>query len=107
MEIIVADNIVNRILSLWDEEVTDEATIIKTIQSEFELSMDDAEMALELTQTGLFRAQIICTGNSYPANNLNDNPIVRSAIKIGPTKLGRPELYTLATRKNKPWWKFL
>jgi hypothetical protein len=100
------DTLVNRILALWEEGIKDDTAVIEKIRSEFQFSQNDAEWALELTQTGLFRAQIISKGEKYPKNNLTNNPVVRTALRIGLTKLGRPELYETTVRQDKRWWKF-
>jgi hypothetical protein len=44
-------------------------------------------------------------GQAYPKNNLSDNAIVNTAIKIGLTKLGRPELYKSNNEPKRAWWK--
>jgi hypothetical protein len=97
--------VVERIFSLFDEGIKDDEIIIDTICAEFHISNDDAESLLELTQAGLLRANFIFSGQQYPKSNLNNNPIVRSAIKIGLSKLGRADLYE-NIKQNKPWWKF-
>ena len=38
--------------------------------------------------------------------DLENNPIIKSALKLGLSKLGRPELYEITMEQNKPWWKF-
>ena len=98
--------IVERIFLLWDEGVKDDEIIIDTICAEFNISNIDAESLLELTQAGLLRANFIFNGQQYPKSNLNNNPIVRSAMGIGLSKLGRPDLSETITEQNKPWWKF-
>lgn len=89
------DNIVERIISLWDTGMKDEEGIIGIIHSEFHIPEDDVESIFELIKIGLFRAQFISTGEKYPKNNLDDDPYVKSALKIGLQNLG-----------YKPWWKF-
>lgn len=106
MEHLDSDKLVNSILALWDAGIKDDGFVIEKLESEFGISKDDAELALELTKTGLFRAQIISSGVTYPKNNLSNNQIITSALKIGLTKLGRQELYAKIVNQNKPWWKF-
>jgi hypothetical protein len=98
--------VVERILSLFDEGIKDNEIIIDTICAEFYISNDDAGSLLELTQAGLLRANFIFSGQQYPKSNLNNNPIVRSAMKIGLSKLGRADLYETVIKQNRPWWKF-
>ena len=100
------EKIVYQILALWNKGMKDDITVIESLQSEFGMSTEDAELALELTKTGLFRAAIISGGNRYPKNNLNKNPIVRSALKIGIAELRRLEQSAPAAKKEKPWWRF-
>ena len=100
------DMIVEKIFSLWDAGVKDDETIINTISDEFKIERNDAESFLELTQAGLLRANFIFNGQEYPKSNLNSNPIVRSAMGIGLSKLGRPDLSETIRKQNKPWWKF-
>jgi hypothetical protein len=97
--------VVERIFSLWDEGVKDDEIIIGMISEEFNISNDDGESLLELTQAGFLRANFIFNGQQYPKSNLNNNPIVKSAMKIGLSKLGRADLYE-NIKQNKPWWKF-
>ena len=99
------DKIVKRIFELWEEGVQNEKTIIEKIQSEFQISANDAEAIFELTQTGFFRASFIISGKKYPDNNLNNHPIVKAALKLALANLGKPELHVDSVRKN-PWWKF-
>ncbi|HWJ28952.1 MAG TPA: hypothetical protein VNS32_20580, partial [Flavisolibacter sp.] len=75
MEIIDPDILVNKIIALWDAGIKDDATVIEKIQSEFQISENEAETVLELTQTGLFRAQIMSNGQGqkYPKSNLTKN----------------------------------
>ncbi|MBO9204843.1 MULTISPECIES: hypothetical protein [Niastella] len=89
------DNIVERIINLWDIGVDEEEKVIEIVQTEFQISEDYAESIFELIKIGLFRAQLKSTGAKYPKNNLDDDPYVRSALKIGLRNLG-----------YKPWWKF-
>ena len=100
-----SDKLVELVLSMRDQSVSDESVIIAKLESEFSLSNSDAETALELIQTGLFRASFIAGGQTYPKNNLSDNPIVNAAIKIGLSKLGHPELYKSNIVVKRPWWK--
>lgn len=100
-----SDKLVELVLSLHDQGVSDESVIIKKLEIEFSLSNSDAETVLELIQTGLFRASFLAGGQTYPKNNLSDNPIVDAAIKIGLTKLGHPELYKSSVVVKRPWWK--
>lgn len=106
MKILDPDTVVNRIIALWEAGIKDDIVVIEKIQSEFQITENEAETALELTQTGLFRAGIIANGQKYSNNNLTKNPIVTTALRIGLTKLGRPELYKTAVCQGKPWWKF-
>ena len=89
------DNIVERIISLWDTGMKDEEKVIEIIHAEFHIPEDDVESIFELIKIGLFRAQFTSAGEKYPKNNLDDDPYVRSALKIGLRYLG-----------YKPWWKF-
>lgn len=89
------DNITERIISLWDTGLKDEEKVMEIIQSEFNISEDDVEWIYERIKIGLFRAQFKIAGEKYPKNNLNDDPYVRSALKIGLRNLG-----------YKAWWKF-
>lgn len=91
------DKLVTYIFALSNAGITGEKTIIEKLQAEFNLSEDHAASVLELTQTGLFRAQMIAKGNSYPENNLTGNLIVQSALKIGLAQLGWRELYPKTT----------
>jgi hypothetical protein len=100
------DKVVEKIFSLWDAGVKDDETLINTISDEFNIERNDAESFLELTQAGLLRANFIFNGQQYPKSNLNNNPIIRSAMGIGLSKLGRPDLFEPITKENKPWWKF-
>ncbi|KIC92923.1 hypothetical protein [Flavihumibacter solisilvae] len=97
------DKLVSRIFELWEDDKSDENWVLERIQREFNLSIEEAESALELTKTGCFRAQLIFAGKKYPRNNLCDNPILISAIKIALIKSGRPKL---GEKQSKPWWKF-
>ena len=106
IEVSQPDKLVSRILEFWEANEFDEETIMERIQTEFKMSKEDAELAIELTKTGHFRAQLFATGQKYPKNNLNNNPIVNSAIKLTLLKLGRPELYAITIQQGKPWWKF-
>ena len=105
MDIAHPDRLVERIMKLWDDGMKDESKLVETLTTEFQITTDDAEWALELTQTGLFRANIISSGQKYPKSNLTDEPILKSALKAGLNKLGRPELYEIAVRQDRPWWK--
>ncbi|MCA6369020.1 MAG: hypothetical protein IM631_05035 [Cytophagales bacterium] len=105
MDITHSDRLVERIMKLWDDGMKDESKLVETLTTEFQITTDDAEWALELTQTGLFRANIISSGQKYPKSNLTDEPILKSALKAGLNKLGRPELYEIAIRQDRPWWK--
>ena len=98
--------VVERIFSLWDEGEKDDEIIIDSICTEFNISNNDAESLFELTQAGVLRANFIFSGQQYPQSNLNNNPIVKSAIGIRLSKLGRPDLYETIIKKEKPWWKF-
>jgi len=100
------DKVVERIFSLWDQGIKDETAMIKTIAAEFNLEETDAESFYELTQAGYLRAGFISQGKSYPKNNLNENPIVLSALKIGLYKLGHSELFKIDIKPKRPWWKF-
>ena len=106
METIGSNKIIERIFSLWDKGVKDDEIIIDTICIEFNISNNDAESLLELTQAGALRANFIFNGQQYPNSNLNNNPIVRSAMGIVLSKLGRPDLYETIIKQEKPWWKF-
>jgi hypothetical protein len=53
------DRLVERIMKLWDDGIKDESKVVETLAADFQISLDDAEWAIELTQTGLFRANII------------------------------------------------
>lgn len=98
------DTIIERIFSLWDAGVKDDEVIINTISDEFNLESNDAESFLELTQAGYLRANFIIKRQQYPKSNLNNNPIVKSAIAFGLSKLGQPN--ATRSKQNKPWWKF-
>jgi len=98
--------VVERIFSLWDKKVKEDEIIIDTICTEFNISNNDAESLLELTQAGVLRANFIFKGQQYPKSNLNNNPIVKSAMGIMLSKLGRPDLYETVIKQKEPWWKF-
>lgn len=98
------DILVNRVFELWDSGIKDDVTIITQLQSEFHISENNAESVFELTQTGCLRAYFKAAGQSYPKNNLEDNAIVKSALRICLVKLGKPEL-NKDPDKKKPWWK--
>ena len=100
------DKIVMRILALWDTGTKEDSSVIEMIHSEFGLPTEDAELALELTRTGLFHAAMIAKQNMYPNSNLNSNPIVISATKIGLWQLGCSEKFRKPSSKEKSWWKF-
>ena len=109
MENINIDSVVERIFSLWDEGANDEEIIINTINNEFNMEGIDTESFLELTRSGFLRANFLAKGTLFPKSNLNDHPIVLSALKIGLIKLGHPELYEKyenIVKPKKPWWKF-
>ena len=89
--------IVKRIFDLLNSENSNEQIIIDKIESEFEISTDEAQTVLELTKTGLFRASFISKGLQYPTNNLSDNPIVIAAQKLTLEKLNL---------QKKKWWLF-
>lgn len=99
------DKLVELVISLHDQGVSDSDEIISKLESEFSFSNSEAETVFELVQTGLFRASIIASGQSYPENNLSRNAIVDTAVRIGLTKLGRPELYKTNSSVKRPWWK--
>lgn len=98
--------VVERVITLLESNIETDSTIIDQIKSEFQVGEDDAESIPELTRTGLFRAQIFSSGMKYPKCNLNDNPILMAALRIGLNKLHRPELYQVFISQQKPWWKF-
>ena len=99
------EKLVERIISLIEEGNTD-SEIIEKLESKFTFTDCDAELALELVRTGLFRASFTAKGQTYPKNNLSDNPIVIAAIKIGLEKLEVEDILKKDIPKNKPWWKF-
>ena len=99
------DKIVKRISDLWEEGMQNENTIIEKLQTEFQISANEAETTLELTQSGFFRASFIISGKKYPENNLDNHPIVKAALKLALSNLGRPDLYIESVKQN-PWWKF-
>lgn len=105
MDVKHSDRLVDRIMNLWDEGIEDDSKVIEIIGTEFQMTIDEAEWALELTRTGLFRARFISSGQKYPTSNLWDEPILVSALKAGLTKLGRPELFEITLRQARPWWK--
>lgn len=98
--------VVERVISLLESNTENVSVIIDQIKSEFQVNEDEAESILELTRTGLFRAQIFSGGLKYPKSNLNDDPFLIAALKIGFNKLHRPELYEVYMAQQKPWWKF-
>jgi hypothetical protein len=99
------EKITQKIFDLWDEGIKDENTIIEMIQSEFQVSTNDAETIFDLTQVGALRAAFITSGKDFPASNLNNNPIVKAAIKIALSNLGKSDLYKEPV-KQRPWWIF-
>lgn len=98
--------IVERVVSLLESDMGTDSSIADQLKLEFEINDDEAEYVIELTKTGLFRAQIESAGMKYPINNLNDNPIVNAALKIGREKLSLPDKKEVAIFRKKPWWKF-
>ena len=103
------DSVVKRIISLWEEGVKDEEIIVNTIGNEFNIEGIDTESVLELTKSGLLRADFLVNGNLFPKSNLNDHPIVLSALKIGLQESGHQELYEKyvnSVKRKEPWWKF-
>jgi hypothetical protein len=101
----VQEKIVKRISELWEGGTTNENSIIEKIQSEFQVSANDAETMLELTKAGFLRASFIISGKNFPKNNLNNNPIVKKAIQVALSNSGKSELYKKAVKKRR-WWKF-
>jgi propanediol dehydratase large subunit len=97
--------IVNKVVALLNSERETDLTIINKVVNEFKIDENEAESVLELTKTGLFRAQFISSGQIYPKNNLQDNPVLKAALKIGLEKLGKLELYENLYPKRRPWWK--
>jgi hypothetical protein len=97
--------IVEKVVALLNSERETDLSIINKVVNEFKIDENEAESVLELTKTGLFRAQFISTGQLYPKNNLEDNPVLKAALKIGLEKLGKLELYENLYPTSRPWWK--
>ena len=98
------DKIVKRISDMWEEKVNEDS-IIEKIQSEFQISLNDAEKIFELTQIGFLRASFINAGKKYPENNLTKNAIVETATKVALANLGKLHLYNTPVNQRE-WWKF-
>ena len=99
------ERLISRIADLWEEGIKEDVLIIEKIQHEFQLSRNDAEWILELTQAGFLRAGLIISKVNYPTSNLNNNLIVKTATKIALERLGKSDLYNEPNNRYR-WWKF-
>jgi hypothetical protein len=103
-----AENFVKYVLNLRKNGIREEDLIIKELMTVFEGREDDFQMALELINTGAFRAAIISSGNSYPKGNLSieDNQILKASFKLHWIELkGEDHYKSNYENKIKPWWR--
>jgi hypothetical protein len=88
--------VVTCITGLMEKGFKDD-TIIQHLKSEFNIDNDDAQFALELTRTGLFRATLLFSGKSNPIHD--KNPLTNTAVQLGLEQLEREK----KTERKKRW----
>ena len=73
----VAKSIVDSILEYRENGIKDEESIVKKLMAKYDGNEDAFYWAIEMMNTGGFRASIMSSGNSYPKSTLKteDNPI--------------------------------
>ena len=103
----LAERIVDSILECRERGVKDDELIVKELMSKFEGNEEDFYWAIEMTNTGGFRASIMSSGNTYPKSNIRieDNPILKIAFKKCWIDLKGEEHFIKNYEKKKKWWK--
>ncbi len=102
-----AEKIIDFILVLRKNGVTDEDAVVSELIKEFYYAEDECYTILEMMNTGAFRASIMSSGESYPNSNLqiDDNPILKTAFKKVWIELKGEEHYQkYYFNKKKKWW---
>ena len=103
-----AEKFVKYVLNLRKKGIREEDLIVKELTTAFEGREEDFHMALELINTGAFRAAIISSGSNYPKGNLNieDNQILKASFKLHLIELkGEDHYISNYEKKSKLWWK--
>lgn len=69
------------IQSCFENKMAEEI-IIGELEKRCGINESDAEWAIEMFRTGMFRFIIISGGSKYPASNIDDAPFLRATIKL-------------------------
>ncbi|QXP59013.1 hypothetical protein [Olleya sp. HaHaR_3_96] len=102
----VAESIIDSILECREKGIKEDELIVKELITKFEGNEDDFYWAIEMMNTGGFRASIMSSGNSYPKSNIKieDNPILKIAFKKCWIDLKGEEHFIKNYEKKKKWW---
>jgi len=102
----VAESIVDLILECREKGIKEDKLIVKKLMTEFNGNEDDFYWAIEMMNTGSFRASIMSSGNSYPKSNIKieDNPILKIAFKKCWIDLKGKDHFIKNYVKKKKWW---
>ena len=65
------------------ENNRDREVIVQDLIEKYELDKDTAFRAIEMTSTGLFRSAFLDTNSFYPKSDIDEDPFLVEAIKIG------------------------
>ncbi|MAO07765.1 MAG: hypothetical protein CL596_03540 [Alteromonas sp.] len=103
----IAEKIVDSIIECRNNGIKDEESIVRELMIKFDGKEDDFYWAIEMMNTGGFRASIMSSGNSYPKSNIKieDNPILKVAFKKCWIDLKGEEHYKRNYENRKKWWK--
>lgn len=105
-----AEEIVQFILEQRASGINDEEKIIVKLMDRYETNEDSCRWAIEMVNTGAFRAGIISGGHKYPKGNLNveDDPILKASFKLAWIDFKGLEHYekNYLKKKKKINWRF-
>ncbi len=100
------ESIIRKILDYRDQGITDSKEIMARLESGYKQYDIDFEWFLEMMSTGAFRAGIMMSGNRFPASNIDDNIVLRTAFKMyWIEQKGKEDYLKNFTVQKKKWWQ--
>lgn len=103
-----AEKIIDFILALRENGITDHDAIVSELIKKFHFTEDEFIDILEMMSIGAFRATIMSSGETYPKSNIqiNDNFILKITFKKVWIELkGEEHFQKYYLSKNKKWWQ--
>jgi|GEM_PF-1810984 len=102
----LAEEIITSILNYRREGIEEEDALISKLEIDYARYNIDFEWFLEMVNTGAFRAGFVMSGGKYPASNLDDDIVLKTAFKMYWIAHKGQEDYRKKFGPRKKWWHF-